>query len=126
MLVITMGLDLHEVEIIINDHTIKHVYIDEKEMKGVTKFTHERVVDAVDVCNIEFICNKITIKEESQTTQKQKIWLIVYVTELGSAGIYESFTDKEIAEWRLSVVKEKAKIYGWKFKYFIKKCEVEL
>ena len=47
-----MGLDLHNVKIIINDHTIKHVYIDEKEMKGVTKFTNESVVDAVDVCNI--------------------------------------------------------------------------
>ena len=60
-----MGLDLHNVKIIINDHTIKHVYIDEKEMKGVTKITYESVVDAVDVCNIEFMCNKITVKKES-------------------------------------------------------------
>jgi len=124
--VIIMGLDLHNVKIIINDHTIKHVYIDEKEMKGVTKFTYESVVDAVDVCNIEFMCNKVAVKEESQVTQKQKLWLIVYETELGSTIIYESFTKKETAEWRLRVAELNAEKYNWKHKYYLKECEVEL
>jgi len=121
-----MGLDLNNVKLVKDKYQIKNIFIDDKEIKGVTKFTYESVVDAVDVCNIEFMCNKVTVKEESQVTQKQKLWLIVYETELGSTIIYESFTNKETAEWRLRVAELNAEKYNWKHNYYLKECEVEL
>jgi len=126
MLVIMSNLELNNVKLVKDKYQIKNIFIDDKEIKGVTKFTYESVVDAVDVCNIEFMCNKVTVKEESQVTQKQKLWLIVYETELGSTNIYESFTNKETAEWRLRVAELNAEKYNWKHKYYLKEYEVEL
>jgi len=130
MLVITLNLDLNNVKLVKDKYQIKNIFIDDKEIKGVTKITYTEETDAVNTIIIEMLMNKLEIEDinekETQTTQKQKKWLIVYVTELGSAGIYESFTDKETAEWRLSVAKLNAKKYNSKLKYFIKECEVEL
>jgi len=125
MLVITMNLDLNNVKLVKDKYQIKNIFIDDKEIKGVTKITYTEETDEVNTVIIKMLVNKLEI-EESQVTQKQKLWLIVYETELGSTNIYESFTKKETAEWRLRVAELNAEKYNWKHKYYLKECEVEL
>ena len=125
MLVIMSNLDLNNVKLVKDKYQIKNIFIDDKEIKGVTKITYPEETDEVKTVTIKMLVNKLEI-EESQVTQKQKLWLIVYETELGSTNIYESFTKKETAEWRLRVAELNAEKYNWKHKYYLKECEVEL
>jgi len=120
-----MNLDLNNVKLVKDKYQIKNIFIDDKEIKGVTKITYTEETDEVNTVIIKMLVNKLEI-EESQVTQKQKLWLIVYETELGSTNIYESFTKKETAEWRLRVAELNAEKYNWKHKYYLKECEVEL
>ena len=74
MLVIIMGLDLHDVKIVNDGYQVKNVFIDNKEIKGVTKITYTKEVDSVNSVIIEMLVNKLEIEDCNEIdTLKEKI-----------------------------------------------------
>ena len=74
MLVIIMGLDLHNVKIVNDGYQVKNVFIDNKEIKGVTKITYTKEVDSVNSVIIEMFVNKLEIEDCNEIdTLKEKI-----------------------------------------------------
>lgn len=74
MLVIIMGLDLHDVKIVNDGYRVKNVFIDNKEMKGVTKITYTEEVESVNSIIIEMFVNKLEIEDCNEIdTLKEKI-----------------------------------------------------
>ena len=74
MLVITMGLDLHDVKIVNDGYQVKNVFIDNKEIKGVTKITYTEEVESVNSIIIEMFVNKLEIEDCNEIdTLKEKI-----------------------------------------------------
>ncbi len=74
MLVIIMGLDLHNVKIVKDGYQVKNVFIDNKEIKGVTKVTYTEEVDSVNSVIIEMLVNKLEIEDCNEIdTLKEKI-----------------------------------------------------
>lgn len=126
MLVIKMNLDLNNVKLVKDKYQIKNIFIDDKEIKGVTKITYTEKTDAVNTIIIEMLMNKLEIEDiNEKETQKQKLWCIIYKKE-NELGIYELFTDYDIALSRFIKIRDKAKKQNWRYEYFLKECEVEL
>ena len=74
MLVIIMGLDLHNVKIANDGYQVKNVFIDDKEIKGVTKITYTEEVESVNSIIIEMFVNKLEIEDCNEIdTLKEKI-----------------------------------------------------
>jgi len=72
--VIIMGLDLHDVKIVNDGYQVKNVFIDDKEMKGVTQITYTKEVDSVNSITIEMFVNKLEIEDCNEIdTLKEKI-----------------------------------------------------
>ena len=69
-----MGLDLHDVKIVNDGYQVKNVFIDNKEMKGVTKITYTEEVKSVNSIIIEMFVNKLEIEDCNEIdTLKEKI-----------------------------------------------------
>ena len=121
-----MGLDLHDVKIVNDGYRVKNVFVDGKEMKGITKITYTEDVESISSVIIEMFVNKLEIEDcNEKETQKQKLWCIIYKIE-NELGIYESFTDYDNALFRFIKIRDKAKEQNWRYEYFLKECEVEL
>jgi hypothetical protein len=74
MLVITMNLDLNNVKLVKDKYQIKNIFIDDKEIKGVTKITYTEEVDSVNSVIIEMLVNKLEIEDCNEIdTLKEKI-----------------------------------------------------
>ena len=113
MLVIIMGLDLHDVKIVNDGYRIKNVFIDNKEMKGVTKITYTEEVESVSSIIIEMFVNKLEIEDCNEIdTLKEKIKeLEEEVKRLkGEIGIYEN--EKRLELWKKSIPPK-----VWYYKY---------
>ena len=103
MLVIIMGLDLHNVKIVNNGYQVKNVFIDDKEIKGVTKITYTKEVDSVNSITIEIFVNKLEIEDCNEIdTLKEKIKeLEEEVKRLkGEIGIYVN--EERLEFWKKS------------------------
>ena len=103
MLVIKMGLDLHNVKIVNNGYQVKNVFIDNKEIKGVTKITYTKEVDSVNSVIIEILVNKLEIEDCNEIdTLKEKIKeLEEEVKRLkGEIGIYVN--EERLEFWKKS------------------------
>lgn len=103
MLVIIMGLDLHNVKIVNNGYQVKNVFIDNKEIKGVTKITYTKEVDSVNSVIIEILVNKLEIEDCNEIdTLKEKIKeLEEEVKRLkGEIGIYVN--EERLEFWKKS------------------------
>ena len=69
-----MGLDLHNVKIANDGYQVKNVFIDDKEIKGVTKITYTEEVESVNSIIIEMFVNKLEIEDCNEIdTLKEKI-----------------------------------------------------
>ena len=98
-----MGLDLHNVKIVNDGYQVKNVFIDDKEIKGVTKITYTKEVDSVNSITIEIFVNKLEIEDCNEIdTLKEKIKeLEEEVKRLkGEIGIYEN--EKRLELWKKS------------------------
>ena len=108
-----MGLDLHDVKIVNDGYRIKNVFIDNKEMKGVTKITYTEEVESVSSIIIEMFVNKLEIEDCNEIdTLKEKIKeLEEEVKRLkGEIGIYEN--EKRLELWKKSIPPK-----VWYYKY---------
>ena len=100
---IIMGLDLHDVKIVNDGYRVKNVFIDNKEMKGVTKITYTEEIESVSSIIIEMFVNKLEIEDCNEIdTLKEKIKeLEEEVKRLkGEIGIYEN--EKRLELWKKS------------------------
>lgn len=100
---ITMGLDLHDVKIVNDGYRVKNVFIDNKEMKGVTKITYTEEVESVSSIIIEMFVNKLEIENcnEIDTLKEKNKELEEEVKRLkGEIGIYEN--EKRLELWKKS------------------------
>lgn len=71
---ITMNLDLNNVKLVKDKYQIKNIFIDDKEIKGVTKITYTEEVDSVNSVIIEMLVNKLEIEDCNEIdTLKEKI-----------------------------------------------------
>jgi len=98
-----MGLDLHNVKIVNNGYQVKNVFIDNKEIKGVTKITYTKEVDSVNSVIIEILVNKLEIEDCNEIdTLKEKIKeLEEEVKRLkGEIGIYVN--EERLEFWKKS------------------------
>ena len=69
-----MGLDLHNVKIVNDGYQVKNVFIDDREIKGVTKITYTEEVESVNSIIIEMFVNKLEIEDCNEIdTLKEKI-----------------------------------------------------
>jgi len=103
MLVIKMGLDLHDVKIVNDGYRVKNVFVDGKEMKGITKITYTEDVESISSVIIEMFVNKLEIEDiNEKETLKDKIKeLEEEVKRLkGEINIYEN--DKRLELWKKS------------------------
>ena len=103
MLVIMMNLDLNNVKLVKDKYQIKNIFIDDKEIKGVTKITYTEETDAVNTIIIEMLMNKLEIEDiNEKETLKDKIKeLEEEVKRLkGEINIYEN--DKRLELWKKS------------------------
>ena len=98
-----MGLDLHNVKIVNDGYQVKNVFIDDKEIKGVTKITYTKEVDSVNSVIIEILVNKLEIEDCNEIdTLKEKIKeLEEEVKRLkGEIGIYVN--EERLEFWKKS------------------------
>jgi len=119
MLVIKMGLDLHDVKIVNDGYQVKNVFIDDKEMKGVTKITYTEEVESVSSIIIEMFVNKLEVKEFEEELLKDKVKkLEEEVKRLkGEIDNYKYF--KRIDDWKNgnSYIPTKIPTKVWYYKY---------
>ena len=98
-----MGLDLHNVKIVNDGYQVKNVFIDDKEIKGVTKITYTEEVESVNSIIIEMFVNKLEIEDCNEIdTLKEKIKeLEEEVKRLkGEIGIYVN--EERLEFWKKS------------------------
>ena len=114
-----MGLDLHNVKIVNDGYQVKNVFIDDKEIKGVTKITYTKEVDSVNSITIEMFVNKLEVKEFEEELLKDKVKkLEEEVKRLkGEIENYKYF--KRIDDWKNgnSYIPTKIPTKVWYYKY---------
>ena len=101
MLVITMNLDLNNVKLVKDKYQIKNIFIDDKEIKGVTKITYTEETDAINTIIIEMLMNKLEIEDinEKETLKNKIKELEEEVKRLkGEINIYENYKRLELWE----------------------------
>ena len=100
---ITMNLDLNNVKLVKDKYQIKNIFIDDKEIKGVTKITYTEETDAINTIIIEMLMNKLEIEDCNEIdTLKEKIKeLEEEVKRLkGEIGIYVN--EERLEFWKKS------------------------
>ena len=103
MLVIMSNLDLNKVKLVKDKYQIKNIFIDDKEIKGVTKITYTEETDEVNTVIIKMLVNKLEIEDcnEKETLRGKIKELEEEVKRLkGEIGIYEN--EKRLELWKKS------------------------
>ena len=103
MLVIMSNLELNNVKLVKDKYQIKNIFIDDKEIKGVTKITYTEETDEVNTVIIKMLVNKLEIEEcnEKETLRDKIKELEEEVKRLkGEIGIYEN--EKRLELWKKS------------------------
>lgn len=94
------NLDLNNVKLVKDEYQVKNIFIDDKEVKGVTKITYSVETDTINTVIIEMFVNKLEIEEcngKEKLNDKIKE-LVEEVKRLkGEISIYEN--DKKLKEW---------------------------
>ena len=94
------NLDLNKVKLVKDKYQIKNIFIDDKEIKGVTKITYTEETDEVNTVTIKMLVNKLEIEDcnEKETLRCKIKELEEEIKRLkGEISIYEN--DKKLKEW---------------------------
>ena len=68
------NLDLNNVKLVRDKNQIKNIFIDDKEIKGVTKITYTEETDEVNTVTIKMLINKLEIEDcNEKEILKEKI-----------------------------------------------------
>ena len=97
------NLELNNVKLVKDKYQIKNIFIDDKEIKGVTKITYTEETDEVNTVIIKMLVNKLEIEEcnEKETLRGKIKELEEEIKRLkGEIGIYEN--EKRLELWKKS------------------------
>lgn len=97
------NLDLNNVKLVKDKYQIKNIFIDDKEIKGVTKITYTDEIDEVNTVIIKMLVNKLEIEDcnEKETLRGKIKELEEEIKRLkGEISIYEN--DKRFELWKKS------------------------
>ena len=100
---IMSNLDLNNVKLVKDKYQIKNIFIDDKEIKGVTKITYTEETDEVNTVTIKMLVNKLEIEDcnEKETLRDKIKELEEEVKRLkGEISIYEY--EKRLELWKKS------------------------
>ena len=103
MLVIMSNLDLNNVKLVKDKYQIKNIFIDDKEIKGVTKIAYTEECDTINSVTIKMFVNKLEIEDcnEKEKLNDKIKELEKEVKRLkGKISIYEN--EKRLELWKKS------------------------